>query len=95
MRHPRCARGFGVTRRSWEQRGSYRRGPIDSASNRWEPFAPGRPVPTYASGARILWTGTLGPVAATASNLTAMSYDDRLGPVVARVGGPADQPPGG
>jgi hypothetical protein len=28
------------------------------------------------SGARILWTGTLGPVAGTAFNLTAMSYDD-------------------
>jgi diacylglycerol O-acyltransferase len=36
----------------------------------------GAPVPTYVSGARILWTGTLGPVAGTAFNLTAMSYDD-------------------
>ncbi|MGH9289012.1 MAG: wax ester/triacylglycerol synthase domain-containing protein [Acidimicrobiales bacterium] len=36
----------------------------------------GAPVPTYLSGARILWTGTLGPVAGTAFNLTAMSYDD-------------------
>ena len=35
----------------------------------------GAPVPTYVSGARILWTGTLGPVAGTAFNLTAMSYD--------------------
>jgi diacylglycerol O-acyltransferase / wax synthase len=34
----------------------------------------GAPVPTYVSGARILWTGTLGPVAGTAFNLTAMSY---------------------
>jgi hypothetical protein len=32
-------------------------------------------IPTYVSGARILWTGTLGPVAGTAFNLTAMSYD--------------------
>jgi diacylglycerol O-acyltransferase / wax synthase len=36
----------------------------------------GAPVPTYVSGARILWTGTLGPVAGTAFNVTAMSYDD-------------------
>jgi len=36
----------------------------------------GAPVPTYVSGARILWTGTLGPVAGTAFNLTAMSYND-------------------
>ena len=36
----------------------------------------GAPVPTYVSGARILWTGTLGPVAGTAFNLTAMSYAD-------------------
>jgi diacylglycerol O-acyltransferase / wax synthase len=35
----------------------------------------GAPVPTYVSGARILWTGTLGPVAGTAFNLTALSYD--------------------
>jgi WS/DGAT/MGAT family acyltransferase len=35
----------------------------------------GAPIPTYVSGARILWTGTLGPVAGTAFNLTAMSYD--------------------
>ncbi len=35
----------------------------------------GAPVPTYVSGAKILWTGTLGPVAGTAFNLTAMSYD--------------------
>jgi diacylglycerol O-acyltransferase len=35
----------------------------------------GAPVPTYVSGARVLWTGTLGPVAGTAFNLTAMSYD--------------------
>jgi diacylglycerol O-acyltransferase / wax synthase len=35
----------------------------------------GAPFPTYLSGARILWTGTLGPVAGTAFNLTAMSYD--------------------
>jgi diacylglycerol O-acyltransferase len=35
----------------------------------------GAPVPTYVSGARILWTGTLGPVAGTAFNITAMSYD--------------------
>jgi diacylglycerol O-acyltransferase / wax synthase len=35
----------------------------------------GAPVPTYVSGARILWTGTLGPIAGTAFNLTAMSYD--------------------
>ena len=35
----------------------------------------GAPVPTYMSGARILWTGTLGPVAGTAFNLTAMSYN--------------------
>jgi WS/DGAT/MGAT family acyltransferase len=34
----------------------------------------GAPVPTYVSGARVLWTGTLGPVAGTAFNLTAMSY---------------------
>jgi diacylglycerol O-acyltransferase / wax synthase len=34
----------------------------------------GAPFPTYLSGARILWTGTLGPVAGTAFNLTAMSY---------------------
>jgi hypothetical protein len=38
----------------------------------------GAPVPTYVSGARILWTGTLGPVAGTAFNLTAMSYDGSL-----------------
>ena len=36
----------------------------------------GAPVPTYVSGAKILWTGTLGPVAGTAFNLTAMSYND-------------------
>jgi diacylglycerol O-acyltransferase len=36
----------------------------------------GAPVPTYVSGARILWTGTLGPVAGTAFNVTAMSFDD-------------------
>ena len=36
----------------------------------------GAPIPMYVSGARILWTGTLGPVAGTAFNLTAMSYDD-------------------
>jgi hypothetical protein len=36
----------------------------------------GSPIPVYVSGARILWTGTLGPVAGTAFNLTAMSYDD-------------------
>jgi diacylglycerol O-acyltransferase / wax synthase len=35
----------------------------------------GAPVPTYVSGAKILWTGTLGPVAGTAFNITAMSYD--------------------
>jgi diacylglycerol O-acyltransferase / wax synthase len=35
----------------------------------------GAPVPTYVSGARILWTGTLGPVAGTAFNLTALSYN--------------------
>jgi diacylglycerol O-acyltransferase len=35
----------------------------------------GAPVATYVSGARILWTGTLGPVAGTAFNLTGMSYD--------------------
>ena len=35
----------------------------------------GAPIPTYVSGARVLWTGTLGPVAGTAFNLTAMSYD--------------------
>jgi WS/DGAT/MGAT family acyltransferase len=35
----------------------------------------GAPVPTYVSGARILWSGTLGPVAGTAFNITAMSYD--------------------
>jgi diacylglycerol O-acyltransferase len=35
----------------------------------------GAPIPTYVSGARILWTGTLGPVAGTAFNITAMSYD--------------------
>ena len=35
----------------------------------------GAPVPTFVSGAKILWTGTLGPVAGTAFNLTAMSYD--------------------
>ena len=35
----------------------------------------GAPAPTYVSGAKILWTGTLGPVAGTAFNLTAMSYD--------------------
>ena len=35
----------------------------------------GSPIPTYVSGARILWTGTLGPVAGTAFNITAMSYD--------------------
>jgi hypothetical protein len=28
------------------------------------------------SGAKILWTGTLCPIAGTAFNLTAMSYDD-------------------
>jgi hypothetical protein len=35
----------------------------------------GAPIATYVSGARVLWTGTLGPVAGTAFNLTAMSYD--------------------
>ena len=35
----------------------------------------GAPAPTYVSGAKILWTGTLGPVAGTVLNLTAMSYD--------------------
>src|SRR4029450_4666903 len=35
----------------------------------------GAPMPAYVSGARVLWTGTLGPVAGTAFNLTAMSYD--------------------
>src|SRR5262245_53621359 len=35
----------------------------------------GAPLPTYVSGARVLWTGTLGPVAGTAFNLTALSYD--------------------
>src|SRR5262245_49877543 len=35
----------------------------------------GAPIPTYVSGARVLWTGTLGPVAGTAFNLTALSYD--------------------
>jgi diacylglycerol O-acyltransferase / wax synthase len=36
----------------------------------------GAPVPAYVSGAKILWTGTLGPVAGTAFNLTALSYND-------------------
>ena len=35
----------------------------------------GAPVPTYVSGARIVWSGTLGPVAGAAFNLTALSYD--------------------
>ena len=35
----------------------------------------GAPIPTYVSGSRVLWTGTLGPVAGTAFNLTALSYD--------------------
>jgi diacylglycerol O-acyltransferase / wax synthase len=35
----------------------------------------GAPIPTYVSGARVLWSGTLGPVAGTAFNLTALSYD--------------------
>ena len=35
----------------------------------------GAPIPTYVSGAQVRWTGTLGPVAGTAFNLTALSYD--------------------
>ena len=38
----------------------------------------GAPVPLYVSGARVLSTSTMGPVAGTAFNLTTISYDGSL-----------------
>jgi diacylglycerol O-acyltransferase len=38
----------------------------------------GAPFPLYISGARVLYTSTLGPVAGTAFNLTTVSYDGSL-----------------
>ena len=59
------------SRRHWSRAWPGHRPPMDFATSNVR----GAPAPTYVSGAKILWTGTLGPVAGTAFNLTAMSYD--------------------